>query len=148
MSKFVEINFNPSRETLRQFGFIAVGAFGLLAALAWYERAVFSFGLGTAREAVALAFVVLAGVSLIGSLVLPAVNRILFVGLSVISFPIGLVLSYVILGTLFFVVFGLFAILLRVFRSDAMKRAYDPTAPSYWAERSGAPERERYFKQF
>ena len=49
MSKLVEINFNPDTKTLRQFGVIASVGFGVLAALAFYERLIFSFGLGAAR---------------------------------------------------------------------------------------------------
>ena len=49
MSKLVEINFNPDTKTLRQFGVIALVGFGILAALAYYEKLIFSFGLGDAR---------------------------------------------------------------------------------------------------
>ena len=49
MSKMIEINLNPDAGTLRQFGFIALVGFGFVAAIAWFEVLVFSFGLGAAR---------------------------------------------------------------------------------------------------
>ena len=41
MSKLVEINFNPDTKTLRQFGVIALVGFGILGALAYYEKLLF-----------------------------------------------------------------------------------------------------------
>ena len=58
MAKLVELNLNPDRATLKSFGWIALVGFGLLALMAYYETFIFAFGLGDARETVAL---VLAG---------------------------------------------------------------------------------------
>ena len=53
MSGMIDLNLNPDAKTLRQFGFIALGGFGLLAALAYTESFIFSFGLGGSRLTVA-----------------------------------------------------------------------------------------------
>lgn len=148
MSSAVSINFNPDDRTLRQFGYIALVGFGLLAVLAWMERAIFSFGLGSAREPLAYAFFGLALLSLVFALVYPRGNKLFYVGLSVITYPIGFVLSYIIMGSLFFFIFGLPAIAIRLVGRDSMKRAYDPQAKSYWSERKRQRPTNSYFRQF
>ena len=54
MSRMIEIDWRPDDRTLRQFGVIALCGFSFLAALAWWELFVFSFGLGEARPIVLL----------------------------------------------------------------------------------------------
>ena len=148
MSKLVEINFHPSRKTLRQFGVIAFVGFGILAALAYYEKLVFSAGLGEARLPLAVAFLAIGSLALLFSLVAPKANRLLYVGLTLLAFPIGFVLSYVIMGTLFFLIIAPIAILFRLLGKDFMHRRYDPSAPSYWVKARPARDKESYFHQY
>jgi hypothetical protein len=148
MSKLVEINFNPDLKMLRQFGVIAFVGFGILAALAYYEKLIFSFGLGESRMTVVTAFAVLGSVALLFSLVAPKANRLLYVGLTLLAFPIGFVLSYVIMGTLYFLIIGPIAVVMRLFGRDSMHRSYDPNAPTYWSEPSPPRDKESYFHQY
>jgi heme/copper-type cytochrome/quinol oxidase subunit 1 len=57
-------------------------------------------------------------------------------------------MSYVILGVLFFVVFGAVALAMRLLRRDPLQRAYDPKAQSYWSEARRGRTNESYFRQF
>jgi len=148
MSKLVEINFNPDTKTLRQFGVIAFIGFGLLAVLAYYEKLIFAFGLGEARIPLVTAFVAIGTVAALFSLVAPRANRVLYVGLTLLAFPIGFVLSYVIMGTLFFLIIGPIAVLFRLFGKDPMHRGYDANASSYWLEARRARDKESYFHQY
>ena len=148
MSKLVEINFNPDTKTLRQFGAIAFVGFGIFAALAYYEKLIFSFGLGEARIPVTMTFVALGTIAALFSLVAPRANRVLYVGLTLLAFPIGFVLSYVIMGTLFFLIIGPIALFFRVFGRDSMHRRYDPNASSYWLKARPARDKESYFHQY
>jgi len=148
MSKLVEINFNPDTKTLRQFGVIAFVGFGILAALAYYERLLFSFGLGEARMPVVTVFAAVGSIALLSSLVAPRANRILYVGLTPGAFPIGFVLSYVIMATLFFAVIGPIAVVFRLFGRDSMHRDYDPNASTYWQTTKPPRDKESYFHQY
>jgi hypothetical protein len=148
MAKMIEIDFHPDERTLRQFGWIALVGFGVVAALAWTESLVFSAGLGEARVPVAAAFAGLGVLAAVLGLVAPRANRPLFVGLALLAFPIGFVLSYVILSTLFFLVIAPIGIVMRLAGHDPMHRRFEPDAPSYWTPSDPAPPRERYFKQF
>jgi hypothetical protein len=148
MSKMVELNLRPDESTLRQFGFIALGGFGLLAACAWFEWLMFSFGLGEWKQPVAIGFAGLAGVATLFSLVYPKANLPIFVGLSIVAFPIGFVLSHLILGALFFGLIGPVAIFFRITGRDPMQREYDPDADSYWSDPRPARPSDDYFRQF
>lgn len=146
--KLVHINWNPDDGTLRRFGFIALGGFGFLAACAWYERLLFAFGLGEARLAVTVVLGALAAASALFSLVAPRANRPIYVGLSVLTFPIGFVMSYVIMGLLFFGIFAPVGAILRLLGKDPMQRALRKDQKSYWSEARPPRPNESYFRQF
>ena len=148
MSRMIEIDLRPDVRTLRQFGFIAVAGFAFLAVIAWYEALVFSFGLGGARPYVAGGFAAVALFALLSSLIYPKANLGLYLGLTVIAYPIGFVLSYVVMGTLFFLVITPLGLAMRLFGRDPMERRALPDAESYWVEARGARPSESYFKQF
>jgi hypothetical protein len=148
MSNMIEINLRPDVRTLRQFGFIAVVGFAFLAVIAWTEVLVFSFGLGGARPYVAGGFAAVGVISLLFSLVYPRANLGLYLGLTVIAYPIGFVLSYVIMGTLFFVVITPTGLAMRLLGRDPMERRMLPEAESYWVKARAQRPSESYFKQF
>jgi hypothetical protein len=147
-SKMLQLNLNPDERTLKQFGFIALGAFGLLAACAFYETWMFAFGLGGMRIPVAAALAGLGVLSGLLSLAWPKGNKALFLGLTVISYPIGLVMSYVIMGVLFFAIFAPIGGLLRMAGVDPMQRALRKGEPSYWSSARAKRSKDSYFRQF
>jgi hypothetical protein len=144
----IQINLRPDVRTLRQFGFIALAGFALLAVIAWYEALVFSFGLGAARPYVAGGFAAVAGLSLLLSLIYPRANLGLYLCLTVVAYPIGFVLSYVVMGTLFFIVITPMGLVMRLLGRDPMERRMLPDAESYWVEARAERPSESYFKQF
>jgi len=148
LSKLIDLNLRPDEETLRQFGWIALGGFGFLAAIAWFELLIFAFGLGAARPWVAGFFAVLALSSALFSLVFPRANGPIYVGLSVVAFPIGLVVAYIILGALFFLLITPVGLFFKLTGRDALKRSFEPDAASYWEPIRQARSQESYFKQF
>jgi hypothetical protein len=148
MSRMIEINLRPDARTLRQFGFIAVVGFAGVAVLAWTESLVFSLGLGEARPWVAGGLAAVGGLALLSSLVYPKANLGLYLALTVIAYPIGFVLSYGIMGTLFFAVITPMGLAMRVFGRDPMERRRLPEAESYWVKARARRPSESYFKQF
>jgi len=149
MPRLVEIDLHPDVNKLRQFGWTALAGFGLLAALAWFERGMFGGGLGAAREYVAYGLGGLGAMSALFSLVSPKFNRALFVSLSVVSFPIGFVISHVIMGLLFFGLFAPIAIVFRLIGRDALhRRAARGAGASYWIKARPRRAKSDYFKQY
>jgi hypothetical protein len=148
MSGIVEINWKPSDRMLRHFGFIAVVAFGGLAAAAWTERLMFSSGLGVHRQQVASVLAAVAVFCLVASLTRPRANRPLYLGLTLLSYPIGFVLSYVIMAVLFYGVFAPIAMFMRLLRRDPLHRRADPAARGYWIRVKPRGDASSYFRQF
>lgn len=144
----IEIDFSPDDRTLRQFGWIALAGFGFVAAIAWHEVLVFSFGLGAARAPVAGAFAGLGVLAACFSFVWPRANLPIYVGLALVSYPIGWVLSYVIMGTLFYGLITPVALFFKVTGRDPLQRRFDREAASYWSEPRPPRGRESYFKQY
>ena len=148
MSKMIEINWRPDDRTLRQFGAIALVGFSFLAAIAWWELFIFAFGLGEARAIVAGTFAALAGLSALFSLVAPRANLPIYLGLTILSYPIGFVLSYVIMGFLFFVMITPMGLIFRLTGYDPLQRRFEPEATTYWTDPRPRRGKESFFRQF
>jgi hypothetical protein len=144
----IELHLNPEPRTLRQFGFLACGAFAVLGALVLFRGGLFGLDFGGAAHAVALALFAVGGVSALLSLVAPRANRPLWIALSLAAYPIGFVVSYALMGFLFFGVLTPVNLVFRLIGRDALRRSFDRNATSYWIERSGEVPMDRYFRQF
>lgn len=134
----MEINWNPSRKELRQFGFLCLAFFGGLAAFNYHRG-----GLTLGVELLATAAVV-GGV--LGA-VAPQLLKWIFVGWIVAVFPIGWTVSHLLLGAIFFLVLTPIGLLLKVMGHDPMNRSFDRAAKTYWTAHEQAPV-ARYFRQF
>jgi len=148
MEKLIELNFRPDDGTLRRFGFMALFAFGALSLLAFHEAGAFRFGLGAARVPVATLLGCIGVWSGVCALVFPQANRPVYVALSVATYPIGLVVSHVMMAILFFGVFGVVSLLVRLRGRDPLARAYDRRAEGYWTVRTAPRSKSDYFRQF
>ena len=148
MSKLVTLNLDPDPRTLRQFGWIACTALSALSALAFSEAAMFAGGLGPRRLAVAGALLALAVLAALASWLAPRAHRPLYVGLSLLTFPIGVAVSYLLLAGLYFGLFTPLALVFRLIGRDALRRKLDRNATSYWTKAPAPRPRSSYFRQY
>jgi hypothetical protein len=144
----IRLNLNPTTKELRQFGFIALGAFGLLGTLLYWHLIPLWRLLGAATPAVAYVVWALGALSATFSMVAPRLNRPLFVGLSVVAYPFGVVMSYVIMGAFFFLIVTPLGWLFRLTGRDPLRRRFDAAAKTYWIPHKSAGKTSRYFSQF
>jgi hypothetical protein len=91
---------------------------------------------------------VLGAVNALLSLVWPQGNRPLFVALSVLAFPIGFLVSHVVLAVLFFGILTPVGLLLRLVRHDPLDRAFQKDRKSYWVDLPEGTRQRDYFRQF
>ena len=146
---FVEIDWKPSQKHLRGFGTACVVAFGALGAWVMWRHSIFGMGLGSDTAfRVALALWTLAVVCGVLRFTAPTWLRPLYVGLMAVSMPIGLVMSHVVVGIVFFGVVTPIALLFRMMGRDPMQRKFDRDAPTYWTRRSPVTDVARYYRQF
>jgi hypothetical protein len=71
-----------------------------------------------------------------------------FIALSVVTFPIGFVVSHLALAIIYYLVFTPVALVFRLMGRDALRRKLDPQAKSYWEAYNPDRGRERYLRQF
>jgi hypothetical protein len=138
--RLIEINTAPARRQLRTFGVIWFPLFcGMVGLIVW--KATRSDGAWIAASSVAVLSVLL-------GLVAPKLLRPLFVGLMVVSFPIGWVVSHVLMAFVYYAVITPVGLALRIAGRDLLNRRLEPDAKTYW-EAMPAPENKgRYFKGY
>ena len=136
----VHINRNPTRRQLNQFGFIWLGFVAFFGVIAYFKL--------NNQEVARWLWVASVVVPIVGWLV-PAFMRLVFLGMSYLAWPIGFVVSHIVLAVVFYLVLTPIGFLTRVFGYDSMKRSFDPESESYWVERSAeTADPKRYFRQF
>ena len=123
---------------LRQFAALSLLIFGSLAVLNLYVR--HRPGLGAVF---ALAAAAIGGVGLIRPRAIEAV----FYVATVVTMPIGWVVSRILLASLFFVVFTPIALLFRVIGRDKLVRRFDSRAETYWRPREQPDDPRSYLHQ-
>ena len=136
----VRINHRPTRKQLNQFGCIWLGFMSFFGAVAWFK-----LGAPSLAEGLWCAAVV---VPVIGWLA-PSFMRLVFLGMSYAAWPIGFVVSHIVLAMVYYLVMTPIGVLMRIFGYDPMTRNGDRGATSRWVERSGRTRgAESYFRQF
>ncbi len=148
MSRMIEVNWRPDERTLRQFALIALIGFSFLAVIAWQELLIFSFGLGEASTLVAGIFAGLAGLSALFSLVYPKANLPIYLGLTLPAYPIGFVVSHLIMGFLFFGLITPLGVFFKLTGRDSLARRFEPDATTYWTDPRPRRGKDSYFRQF
>jgi hypothetical protein len=148
LAKLIDIDLRPGAHTLRSFGWIALGAFGLLALFALLGWGLFAWLPPEMRGATSAVLGCVGVLSGLFSALWPSGNRALYVVLSLVAFPIGFVLSYVIMALLFYAVITPIGLALRLVGRDPLERRLVPEAETYWVDARDERPRESYFKQF
>ena len=134
----IAIQWNPSTKQLRQFAGIWFPAFcGLVG---W------SIGQKTGHWSGVEIGWVLAGLLSVGGLVLPALIRPIFVGLILLTFPIGWVVSHLLLGLIFYGVVTPIGLILRISGHDPLQLK-KPSGNSVWKTSVGKTDATRYLRQ-
>ncbi len=132
-----DIQFKPSDKTLRQFAALALIIFGGLAIFEVLVRH---------RSTMAWVYGALAlGIGPLG-LIAPQAIRPVWVGWSVVAFPIGWTVTQVMLSILYFLVFTPIALVFRLAGRDAL-RLRKPATSSYWQPRPVDIDARSYFRQ-
>ena len=134
----IAIQWNPSTKQLRQFAGIWFPAFcGLVG---W------SIGHKTGHWSEVEIGWVLAGLLSVGGLILPALIRPIFVGLILLTFPIGWVVSHLLLGLIFYGVVTPIGLILRMSGHDPLQLK-KPGGNTVWKTSVGKTDATRYLRQ-
>jgi hypothetical protein len=135
----IDLNLKPSKKELRTFGLCALA---FLAIVGWIVfRRSGSAPVGASIAGIGLALAVL-------GFAVPQVLRPVWVVLMVINYPIGWVITHVVMAIIFYLVVTPVGIIMRLTGRDPMERAFDRTAKTYWKPRNTDPDSAGYFRLY
>jgi hypothetical protein len=137
--KWSEIPFDPSPRVLRQFAGAWLVFFG---ALSLYH--------GLARGHPRLGLALGAASVVVGALGLlrPAAVRWLFVGWMIVAFPVGWMISQVMLILLFYGMLTPVALFFRLRGRDLLHRKPASDQATFWTDKETPRDVRRYFRQY
>lgn len=135
----IRIHKNPSRGQLLVFAAGWLVCFGMLSGMA-FDRT----GSALASGVLGTVAVLIPAVGLF----VPGVLRVVYLGMMWATFPIGWVVSHLILAIVFYLVMTPIGLLMRLVGYDPMNRRFDPDAETYWLPRESKDDAERCFRQF
>ena len=130
------INTNPSQRQLRQFCLLCVV---LLPLIAWVW--------GASGSIIQTTAMIGAGLGLLG-IFAPNLLKPVFIGLVLVSFPIGLIVGELVLLMIFVGVFLPMALLFRIIGRDALQRRMSVQSETFWVPRNAPANVRRYFQQY
>lgn len=137
--RWSDIPWRPTNRVLREFA----GAWTLFfAGLAAWQGFVHD------RQPLAVTLATLA--LTVGPLGLawPQAVRPLLVAAMVVAFPIGWVVSHLLLAVLFYGLFTPLGLVFRLLGRDVLGRRYQPGRTTYWAEKPMPADPRSYLRQF
>ena len=136
----IEINWNPKKKELRDFGLIAIIATILLSLLLYFLK----------HLAIQWILIILGTGFFIflSSLISTKLTRIIYLGLTLLTFPIGYVVSFVVMTIFYFLIITPVGLVFKLAGKDPLHRNFDHDAKSYWQKRQSPDKIDRYFHQF
>jgi hypothetical protein len=135
----LDLRMNPSKGELRWFGLLLVTFSIVLGAIVFWHSA--STRVPTAIVGVGL------GICIVYYALRPLRLPIYRTWMRAM-YPIGWLLSHIILISIYYLVLTPIGWVLRVVGYDPLSRRFDPEAKTYWSVHDPAERAERYFRQF
>lgn len=135
----IELNLHPGTRELRWFGVLVPAFFALLAVLLWW------FSKATAVPAVLVGL----GAAFGGLYaIVPRARLLLYTAWMRAIYPVGWLVSHVLIGVVYFVVLTPIGWALRLAGQDPMQRRIQRGTRTYWVERRDTRQAPDYFRQF
>jgi len=140
----VGINWAPTVRQLRQFGFIGLAA---VPALGWFFSGRPSPSTWGAPTTLMICCAVVGLVLGLLAWLKPSLLKYVFIGATLAAFPIGFVLSELIIFLIYILLFVPVALAFRCMGRDALAREIDREAATYWIPKETPKDAESYFRQ-
>ena len=143
-----EIDWNPDKKKLRSFCFVLGLVCTIIAAWYAYKNMNQNFKFtSSSASTIALAIWLPGALSLILGFSRPQTIKPIYILLTAITTPIGIIVNMILLSVIYFLVITPLALFFKIIRRDALNKS-SKTADSYWEDLSQSSSKESYFKQF
>jgi hypothetical protein len=136
----IEINWRPKHKELRNFGLIALIASVTISLLLYLLK-----DLG---KQWILVITSTGSVIFLCSLISDELTRIIYITLTLITLPIGWVMSFIVLAIFYFLIITPLGLVFRLTGRDPLHRKFDSRTESYWLRREPPDTIDRYYHQF
>jgi len=133
--KLIEFNWHPTDRQLRQFGAICLIA---LPAVGWI------WGGGATTVATLGVIGLLLAIT---GMVLPTVLKPVFLGLTIVATPFGMVISELAMLMIYFGVFLPLGLVFRIAKRDSLQLRLDGDKDSYWEVKKQPANIASYYRQ-
>ncbi len=136
----VSLNLKPSTKQLRDFGDIALCMCNIIGLLL--------LGLNKISPKGLIIFCLIGLAMYILSRISTALIKPVYQGLMIATFPIGWVISHLMMGLFYYGIVTLIAIIFKIIGRDPLCRKYEPEADTYWLPYKQSRSPKHYFHQF
>ena len=135
----ISIRRDPTRKDIIVFGILLTVFVAILGGFLWLQ---------TESLPAAIWVWLLGGTICAGYAIIPAIRRPIFIFWSLVTFPIGLIITTILLAVIYYGLLTPLGLAARLVRGDPLQRRHQPAADSYWTERPESDSVDRYFRQF
>ncbi len=135
----VTVNRDPSLKDLRWFAGLLIPFAALMCWLLIRRGVAVPVAYGVATTGAVIGVV---------GLIAPQAIRWIYVGWMLAVTPIAAVVTYVLMGVVFFGVLWPIALLTKAKQRDALKLNFDKDAATYWEDKPQVTYPRRYFRQY
>lgn len=136
----IELNLKPDDSAVKGFGWVSAIACIILALIFYFT--------GRLTVSVCWAIAVFGIFTWVSSLIYLPVTRWIYVVLTLVTFPIGMVVSFVVLAIFYYLIITPTGIIFRLMGRDILCRKWPGERESYWIEHKKTDDIQRYFRQF
>ena len=135
----LRIDRHPTSPQLRTFGRLLAIFVPVFGALVWWR---------TGRVESGATIWVAGGVLTAVYWLAPPIRRPIYVGWMYAAFPIGWVISHLLMAIIYYVVITPIGMVMRATGRDPLLRRFDRSARTYWAPHEPPGDVGRYFRQY
>jgi hypothetical protein len=143
-----DIDWHPNDKRLQRFGF-ACSAFAVIATGAAIFRAHDpKSALAVMRSARVILLLFVGAIAVVVGFVRPRLLAPVYIGLTLVTAPIGWCVSYATITIVYIAVFTPLALVFRLTGRDVLRRRFNKGAKTYWVARKQSPYPRSYFREF
>ena len=136
----VSLNLKPSKKQLRDFGDIALCMCNVIGGLLLCLDKLSAGGF--------FVFCLIGVIIYVSSRISTILVRPIYKGMILVTFPIGYVISHVVMGLFYYIVVTGVAFVFKLLGRDLLSRKYNTQAKTYWLKYTKKRTSEDYFRQF
>ena len=141
----IQVDWKPDAKKLRQFGWISLVGFGVIGLVVGWKIGSFKEGGSMTVPYVLWGLAVLFWLM---GLVAPKTLKPVYLLLTLVALPIGLILSNLVLLLIFLLLFTPIALFFKLVGRDGLRLKPIPDAESYWVKHAPPGEPKSYYRQF